>query len=560
MAVDALKAVPGFDFRPGISQAARQSFHQGQGLGCSKPLVAPDGAFHVVLNERMASGGVRNHFVKASLDPSLAGGWGGGGGTGSAPRVRSWCSVGTRPVRAIQGLDDACATIIYAQGGLFHFATGPREGDSMSAANPLASGGPPGAAGAAGGANEGGSASGVGGGGGGGGDGGGAAVFESLPVHSGSIVDFQVNPLSRDIVSGCEHGHVHVLNFPPDMVGVPSMKVSKYVGQPLSSARWGLGAPYVASWTSSRGLLQMLDTRSDKVFSSTQVEGQIPIHTHEHLSDVILAVGCGVGCVQLFDVRQMSSFVTVEDPVAGSVHQILPSVGGEASPSGVGDWVAFGTAGVSRYKVGGDSNGTAGAGAGGSPDDGVLARVAAGVSYAAGCRTVDLDLSAGLDSNAGLFLTPSHPGTPNLQQQQQLCGITLDFRIAVFSSPSSSSSNSGVRVNGTSPTKEARGSDVEVNAESSFRRRYPVAPAFGRKAGDGGNGDGGGGGAAGNGSGREAAGGDEGGTSSSHGSGDSTGGEVSKGGASAAGGGGKEDSSAAIAGKDASGGTQSSVS
>lgn len=38
--------------------------------------------------------------------------------------------------------------------------------------------------------------------------------------------------------------------------------------------------------------------------------------------DVILAVGCGVGCVQLFDVRQMDSFVTVEDPVAGSIHQV----------------------------------------------------------------------------------------------------------------------------------------------------------------------------------------------------------------------------------------------
>lgn len=31
--------------------------------------------------------------------------------------------------------------------------------------------------------------------------------------------------LCRDIVSGCDHGHVHVLNFAPDMLGVPSMKV-----------------------------------------------------------------------------------------------------------------------------------------------------------------------------------------------------------------------------------------------------------------------------------------------------------------------------------------------
>ena len=29
----------------------------------------------------------------------------------------------------------------------------------------------------------------------------------------------------RDIVSGCDDGHVHVVNFPPDMAGVPTMKV-----------------------------------------------------------------------------------------------------------------------------------------------------------------------------------------------------------------------------------------------------------------------------------------------------------------------------------------------
>lgn len=38
--------------------------------------------------------------------------------------------------------------------------------------------------------------------------------------------------------------------------------------------------------------------------------------------DVIVAVGCGVGCVQLFDVRMMDSFVTLQDPVAGSIHQV----------------------------------------------------------------------------------------------------------------------------------------------------------------------------------------------------------------------------------------------
>ncbi len=37
----------------------------------------------------------------------------------------------------------------------------------------------------------------LGGAGGGGGGGGVGAIFESLPVHSGSIVDFRVNPISR---------------------------------------------------------------------------------------------------------------------------------------------------------------------------------------------------------------------------------------------------------------------------------------------------------------------------------------------------------------------------
>lgn len=93
MAVETLKAVPGFDLRGGISAAASQSSHQG--LGCSKPLVAPDGVIHVVLNEQMASGGVRNHFVKASLDLTLDDGKSGDSGAGGsvAPctgRARSW--------------------------------------------------------------------------------------------------------------------------------------------------------------------------------------------------------------------------------------------------------------------------------------------------------------------------------------------------------------------------------------------------------------------------------------------------------------------------------------
>ncbi|CAN0072734.1 unnamed protein product, partial [Hapterophycus canaliculatus] len=99
-------------------------------------------------------------------------------------------------------------------------------------------------------------------------------------------------------------------------------KVSKYVAQPLSSVRWSLGEPYVASWTSSRGLLQMLDTRDKRMASSIQMEGSLPVHTHEHLSDVVVAVGCGVGCVQLFDVRKMEAFVTLQDPVGGSIQQV----------------------------------------------------------------------------------------------------------------------------------------------------------------------------------------------------------------------------------------------
>ncbi|CAM9632180.1 unnamed protein product [Ectocarpus fasciculatus] len=428
MPAEVLRADIGCDLRSGFASGATQSFHQT--LGCSKPFVAGR-VVHVVLNEQMASGVVRNHFVTATLGADPSGGDGAGSGAAGG-RVRSWCSTGTRPVRAIQALDDECATLVYAKGGLFCFATAPPDTSDASptTTTPTAPGsGSPrvralaaaaaavaaaGGGGSSGAAREGGG--GCGGGNGGGGGGGGGAVFDSLPVHSGSVVDFRVNPVSRDIVSGCDHGHVHVLNFPWDMAGVPTMKVSKYVAQPLSSVRWGMGEPYVASWTSSRGLLQMLDTRDYRVVTSIQVEGSLPVHTHEYLSDVVLAVGCGVGCVQLFDIRKMATFVTLQDPVAGSVHQqIVPSVSGGCSTGAasacVGDWVAFGTAGLSRYTVGSRGNGGAGAAVGVSPDENVLSRVAGELSLTAGCRTSDLSLPAGLDVNAGLFLAPTTSGS-----------------------------------------------------------------------------------------------------------------------------------------------------
>lgn len=40
------------------------------------------------------------------------------------------------------------------------------------------------------------------------------------------------------------------------------------------------------------------------------------------LADVLLAVGCAEGCVRLFDVRMMSAFVTLQDPVAGNIQQV----------------------------------------------------------------------------------------------------------------------------------------------------------------------------------------------------------------------------------------------
>ncbi|CAN0469272.1 unnamed protein product [Ectocarpus sp. 12 AP-2014] len=111
----------------------------------------------------------------------------------------------------------------------------------------------------------------------------------------------------------------------------------------------------------------------------------------------------------------MATFVTLQDPVAGRVHQqIVPFLSGNcstaASSACVGDWVAFGTAGLSRYSVGSRGNGGAGAAVGASQDENVLSRIAGELSYAAGCRTSDLNLPAGLDVNAGLFLAPTTSG------------------------------------------------------------------------------------------------------------------------------------------------------
>lgn len=86
---------------------------------------------------------------------------------------------------------------MYAKGGLFCFATAPRGGEdataSMEAASPRAR-----VTAAAAVAVRGGGGSGLGGVGvGGGGGGGGGTVFESLPIHSGTVMDFRVNPVSR---------------------------------------------------------------------------------------------------------------------------------------------------------------------------------------------------------------------------------------------------------------------------------------------------------------------------------------------------------------------------
>ena len=71
----------------------------------------------------------------------------------------------------VQALDDDCSTLVYTQDELFHFAT--------------TTGGASGHAG-----EDDGRGGGVGGGRGG-------YVSESLPVHTGSVADFRVNPFSR---------------------------------------------------------------------------------------------------------------------------------------------------------------------------------------------------------------------------------------------------------------------------------------------------------------------------------------------------------------------------
>lgn len=46
-------------------------------------------------------------------------------------------------------------------------------------------------------------------------------------------------------------------------------------------------------------------------------------------TDVVLAVGCEAGIVQLFDVRNMSAFLKVQDPVAGNIQQVFFFVNGD---------------------------------------------------------------------------------------------------------------------------------------------------------------------------------------------------------------------------------------
>ncbi|CAM9963756.1 unnamed protein product [Ectocarpus sp. 13 AM-2016] len=196
----------------------------------------------------------------------------------------------------------------------------------------------------------------------------------------------------------------------------------------------------------------------------------------------------------------MATFVTLQDPVAGRVHQqIVPSLSGNcstaASSACIGDWVAFGTAGLSRYSVGSRGNGGAGAAVGASQDENVLSRIASELSYAAGCRTSDLNLPAGLDVNAGLFLAPTTSGGDGGgggsggSPPGQLCGITLDSRIVTFRCSSQSSSITGTADGGNGTAAGVAGGSGETAARSSQSpvptSPPPVAPADGSNLGRG---------------------------------------------------------------------------
>ncbi|CAM9208575.1 unnamed protein product, partial [Ascophyllum nodosum] len=114
---ETLVSAAGFHLRAGISLGSNQSSNPN--IGCSKPLVVGD-VVHVVVNEQLSSGNVRNHFVSARFsDIGL-----GTTATAATGRLRSWsCSSGRRPIRVVQALDDDCSTLVYTQDELFHFAT-----------------------------------------------------------------------------------------------------------------------------------------------------------------------------------------------------------------------------------------------------------------------------------------------------------------------------------------------------------------------------------------------------------------------------------------------------
>lgn len=65
-------------------------------------------------------------------------------------------------------------------------------------------------------------------------------------------------------------------------------------------------------------------------------------------------------------------------------------------------------------------------------------------------RSADLNLTADLDVNAGLFLAPSHAGRMGYQYGKQLCGFTLDARIVTFGPDASGSSKLGAASQGGS--------------------------------------------------------------------------------------------------------------
>uniref|UniRef100_A0A7S3USF8 Uncharacterized protein n=1 Tax=Heterosigma akashiwo TaxID=2829 RepID=A0A7S3USF8_HETAK len=169
--------------------------------------------------------------------------------------------------------------------------------------------------------------------------------FGNSKMHIEDIREISIHKDNQYVISGGYDGHVHIQSFG----GSHSSKIlpviaSKNIGDSVSSVLWHTNRPYLASWTTDPGMLQLWDYRSDEVALSFHAH-ETELYCHEPIKSNYVLLGYGSGNMQVLDIRNLTRCVTLFNGEA------LSSVGEMMYLPEQNALFSFGIPGFSRWDV-----------------------------------------------------------------------------------------------------------------------------------------------------------------------------------------------------------------